>query len=339
LSSVATVAVCIATYRRTAEVRRLIDSLHLLELPSRAQPPTIHVIVVDNDPNGSALTELAEVSTLPPVPGGGGIHLVHEPVRGIPQARNAGLRTARELEATLIAFLDDDEVVTTSWLDELLQVQHRHDADVVAGPVLPRFEGDPPDWLTAGGFFERARAATGADLGAAMRRGGLRVALLRRLSRRGLVPTPSTNNALVTRTAMDALGEFDTRLALAGGSDRELFQRAADRGLSIVWADEAAVMEEVPPHRQRVGWLLRRAFRLGNNMPLLHSLSRVSLGHSVMRRAEVAAFALLAVGSGSVQAISGLLRGRHVVVRGLCQMARGLGAGAGLVGYVYEEYR
>jgi hypothetical protein len=69
-------------------------------------------------------------------------------------------------------------------------------------------------------------------------------------------------------------------------------------------------------------------------MPLLYRL----MDPARPRRAEVAAFSVAAILWGSTRTLIGMLRGRHVIVTGLRTVARGLGALAGVWGYVYEEY-
>src|SRR5690606_31942716 len=80
--------------------------------------------------------------------------------QGIPFARNAVLEAFQEF-GDVLAFVDDDEEVTSSWLSRLLTTWSSTGADVVAGPVLPLFEEEPPSWVVRGGLFNRKRMATG----------------------------------------------------------------------------------------------------------------------------------------------------------------------------------
>jgi succinoglycan biosynthesis protein ExoM len=81
------------------------------------------VIVVDNEaePNNRAIVDEF------------GAIYVHEPRRGIVNARNAAVEAALRLEADFIAFTDDDCEPSESWLCGMLEAQRLHDADVVRG--------------------------------------------------------------------------------------------------------------------------------------------------------------------------------------------------------------
>ena len=58
---------------------------------------------------------------------------------------------------------------------------------------------------------------------------------------------------------------FDTRYRFTGGSDSDFFNRATYRGARIVWEQSAVVSEIVPQSRLRLGWQLKRAFRVATN--------------------------------------------------------------------------
>ena len=96
---------------------------------------TFEVVLVDNDPVGSALALLRALNDPR-------VAVVHEPRAGVANARNAGLRAAK---GGTIAFLDDDELAPAGWLAELKRVQAAHDADVVFGPVRTKLATRPRD--------------------------------------------------------------------------------------------------------------------------------------------------------------------------------------------------
>lgn len=159
---------------------------------SKCQPSHLDVIVVDNDPNGSACAFCEQIkSEFKWI-----LQCDIEPRRGIPFARNKAL-ACLEKDVDFVAFIDDDEVPAPLWLDELLSVQASYKADTVSGPVLPHFAQAVPAWVTKGRFFERPRHATGH-----------------------LVKGSATNNVLVRADVLRKLvPAFDERLALCGGSD------------------------------------------------------------------------------------------------------------------------
>ncbi|HEY7768427.1 glycosyltransferase, partial [Longimicrobium sp.] len=126
------VAVCAVTYLRPRGLARLLEGLAALRFGG-GRGPELEIVVVDNDPARSAEAVCDEWSDRLPWP----LRYRHEERRGVSHARNAAVAAAREAGAEMMAFIDDDEVPQPGWLDELLRVQAQHDADVVAGPVLP----------------------------------------------------------------------------------------------------------------------------------------------------------------------------------------------------------
>ncbi|MDH3009317.1 glycosyltransferase family 2 protein [Gordonia alkanivorans] len=223
------VAVCIATYKRPHELRELLASLD----DASANPDRMQVIVVDNDPSGSA-SQVCQESSLP-------IDYVLETTPGIPAARNAALKRIRS-DAQYIAIVDDDETVSAGWLDLLEDQLHRSKADVVAGPVVSILPDEAPRWVVRGGFHGRERCRSGEE-----------------------VPLAATNNVLFRIDFLQKLDfpYFDSSFTETGGSDSDLFWRMRRVGAKIVWCDEAEVTEYVPIDRCRIGWIVKRATRVG----------------------------------------------------------------------------
>ena len=296
---------CVATYLRPEGLARLLQAFDRLVF-AKSETPELEIIVVDNDPQGSALAVCAHVSGALRWP----LRYHHEPRPGISFARNAAVRIAAAAE--FVAFIDDDEVPEPQWLDELLYVQRVHEADVVAGPVIPEFPDGAPIWLRRGGFFDLPRYRTGQKL-----------------------DYTAAGNVLVRSTVFHALNPpFDERLALAGGEDTLFFLRAARAGYLLVWADEALAREYIPRSRVRAGWLLQRAFRVGNSW----ALCLCSLQPSLRGRAVRVAKGTGRVAGGLLVLPFSPLGGRGTVLRVLRAILFGIGDLAGVVGLRYDEY-
>jgi succinoglycan biosynthesis protein ExoM len=122
------VAVCIGTFRRPEGLRRLLQALDALRF-ERLPRPDLVIVVVDNDPAGSARAVCDSIAPTVRYT----IRYEIEATPGISHVRNRAARLARD-QADLVAYLDDDEVPEPRWLEELLVVQQAHAADVVAGP-------------------------------------------------------------------------------------------------------------------------------------------------------------------------------------------------------------
>jgi GT2 family glycosyltransferase len=300
------VDIAIASYRRPKGLYRLLGGVQRLRFAGAA--PDLRVVVVDNDPLGSARAVCEDARGWLDLP----LLYCIEKRRGIPQARNAAVAVAQD-RAEFVAFIDDDEVPSPQWLAELLRVQALHGADAVAGPCEPLFEEPVPRWIERGHFFERPRHATGASIDYAF-----------------------THNVLVRTHALAALGAlFDERMALLGGSDGELFRRLASNGHRIVWSDEAVVFEWVPRSRASARWILERAFRVGSSSSFVdrnHSAHRVS-------SARVLAHGGWCVAKGATLLPVGAFRGRAGAMQALRLAAFGVGRIGGLAGIHREEYR
>jgi succinoglycan biosynthesis protein ExoM len=300
------VTICAITYRRPEGLVRLLEGIErqCLEQPQ----PSVEVIVVDNDANGSARSICQKRSTDFRWP----LHYSVEPEPGISQARNHALRLALP-RADLVAFIDDDEVPEPNWLAELLGAARRCGADVVTGPVVPYFPEPVPEWVLRGEFFERPRHSDGAE-----------------------IPVARTGNVLVHRRVFDHLGTwFDPKLGLSGSSDTLFFMRAKRAGFRIVWADRAEVVEWVPTSRATTGWLCRRNFRGGNG----YARCTLLLDRSPKARIVRAAKGVGQIAQGLLPLPVGAIRGRHVWMRHWLRAAFGLGTVAGVLGYFFQEYR
>lgn len=241
------VAVCVITYRRPAELSRLLDSLTDLRFPSR--PPWLELIVVDNDAEGSAEPIVDDARPRHPWP----VHYEVEPRRGIPVARNRALEVASS-RVDFVAMVDDDEIATPRWLGELLTTAIEYQAAAVAGPVRPEYREDVPRWVRRAGFFEPARRETGSAL-----------------------PYAWTGNVLLRTSALERLEcWFDEDWTSTGGSDVEFFLRLNAAGGQIVWAERAEAYERVAGERASLRWLLRRHYRNGINLARLGRRLRIA---------------------------------------------------------------
>ncbi len=227
------VSVVIATFRRPGPLLLAARSVLAQE---GIVPGDIELIIVDNDPAGSAapvfdeLVRQASIKT----------HLVHVREPGVARARNAGVAAAR---GEFIVFLDDDEEAPPTWLAALLRIQAETSADVVFGPVrasLPDGVHEHREYLER--FFSRS----GPDVS-----GPLDLYY-------------GCGNSLLRRSALpDPLAPFSTSRDHTGGEDDLLFGAMQQGSARFAWAHEAWVLEHVPVDRARLGYALRRAFAYG----------------------------------------------------------------------------
>lgn len=300
-------AVCIPTYRRPERLAALLAALAELRFELGPEPD-VAVLVVDNDAEGSA----AAVCRGVPASFRWRLRYLQEPERGLARVRNRLLEEARQEGSDYAAFIDDDEVPSPAWLDAMLAARRRFGADVVVGPVLPRFSSEPPRWVLEGGFFERSLRETGARLGAA-----------------------NSGNTLLKMSMLRGLGGFDRRYDLTGGEDTEFFMRAAKQGRVMVYCREGEVYEAVGPERANAGFLLRRSFCSGNIWARCRLQSEPGLG----TRLGLAAKGLAQVAAAAIAVLPAACLGRRRLVRVCLFGADGLGMCLGVVGFSFEGYR
>lgn len=300
------IAICIITYNRPEGLARLLNSLGAISF-AKCEKPLLELIVVDNDVSGTAMQLCQEMRSGFKWP----LNCFIEVKRGISYARNKAIESVSD-DAGFVAFIDDDEVPEPYWLDELLYVQYKYNADVVTGPVLPYFTGDVSKWIQRGGFFERERHPTGHFISYAR-----------------------TGNVLIRSKIFNDLGRFDERFALTGGEDTHFFMRVHRAGFKIVWSDAAIVYEWVPESRMNAKWILQRAFRVGNT----DGLCEIYLSSSLLVRIVWTARGFARISKGLLRIPAVFLFGRHQLVKSLRSIFHGAGTIAGIVGIKYEEYR
>ena len=302
------VSICITTYQRPEGLRQLLAAIEQLQF-IQIEPPEIEVVVIDNDAAGLACefcrqlkSEFKWILTC-------GIELQ----RGISYARNHTIAAASP-RAEFIVTIDDDEVPEPQWLEQLLLVQHKYAADVVAGPVLPIFpDRDVPNWVKQGGFFDLPRYSTGQ-----------------------LLKVAFAGNVLVRSKILKDLDKpFDERFALTGGEDSDLFMRLYQAGSKLVWADEAIVYESVPKQRTTLKYILQRSYRSWSTHSLLERELYPALRVQAIRVLKGIALILI----GICLLIPALFQGQYAVVKALRSICRGCGTIAGLLGKHYQEYK
>ncbi|AZY49987.1 glycosyltransferase family 2 protein [Bordetella avium] len=232
------ITVCMATYRRLPQLELLLADLAAQTLPPR------QIVVVDNDAAASA-RPVVEAHRAALQARGIALDYAVQPEKSISLTRNMTVQRAR---SAWLAFIDDDERAPPQWLALLSDSAHRFGADGVLAPVLPVLPPHAPAWLRRGHFYEWARFPTGTELpGNALRLG----------------------NALLSMACLNRLRPlFDPVYGLTGGEDGDMLLRLRQTGARLIWCDEAAVTEPVTDERMRVGWLLRRALRGGQDFAL-----------------------------------------------------------------------
>jgi GT2 family glycosyltransferase len=129
-------SIIIPTYNRVESLRRAVRSI----LEQTAPRDSFEVVVVDNNSTDDTPRVASEFA-----PGGLAIRSVSETRLSFTAARHSGAAAAR---GRYLCYIDDDVVVNKHWLAAIIQTFQSSDrVGMVAGPVHPQFEVQPPDWI------------------------------------------------------------------------------------------------------------------------------------------------------------------------------------------------
>lgn len=302
VDAAATIIIGVATFRRPSQLRELLP-----DLIKQAADLDARVVVVDNDPGGSARDVVTALER---------VKYVHEPRPGLAAVRNRLLREAGD--ADLLVFIDDDERPTEGWLAALVGVWRRTGCTAVSGPVRSIFQHPPAQLVSATGVFDRVRRPTGT-----------------------LLRGSATNNLLLDLHWLRAHGiAFDPEFGESGGEDTMLTHSIVAAGGTIVWCDEAEVIEAVPAERTRLGWVMRRLVRTSNSWARVEI--KIGKAQDAYRKTFVATVARVPYlgGRGIAYALLGLVtQDRQRQAIGLRDVCCAFGVGLATVGRVRAEYR
>ena len=228
-------SVVICTRDRPRMLARCLESL-----ASQASPPR-QVVVVDKSGQGSARQTCQ---------GRPEVTYVHEARPGLSRARNAGVAAAH---GEILAFTDDDVVLSANWTREIVRAFQYSAADAVTGLILPAEIETPAQRafeLDLGGFTSRhVPMIFDAEFLARTRPMGPQVWRI-----------GAGANMAFRRSVFTRFGGFDERLG-AGASgcseDSEFWYRILASGGICLYEPRAVVR-----HHHRRGWVdLRRQLR------------------------------------------------------------------------------
>jgi glycosyltransferase involved in cell wall biosynthesis len=305
------VTVGVPTFRRPDDLQALLpvllDQAEQLTLATDGRF-LVDVLVVDNDPDGSAAGTAAAAAS-------SGVRYVCESRPGIAAVRNRALDEAAG--SRLLAMIDDDELPQPRWLEHLVLTWEQSRPAAVAGRVLAAYQGVLEPWVAAGDFFLRFSFPTGTE-----------------------VTTAAAGNLLLDLDQVRRAGiRFATDLGLSGGEDN-LFSRALVRaGGRIVWCDESVAVDQVPATRMTRRWVLTRSWSHGNVSVLTDlRLAEGLLGRAGVRFRGLSRGLVRVAGGGLRWALGLLTRSDRHEARGLRTLLRGAGMVSGVVGLMYLEY-
>jgi glucosyl-dolichyl phosphate glucuronosyltransferase len=230
-----TVSIC--TWNRAVVLDRTLAQFARIEAPAGGW----ELVVVNNASTDDTAAVLERWQQHLP------LRIVLEPKPGIAHARNTALAAAR---GDILVCADDDIRIQPDWLNVYLnRFERSPDVGLLAGPVRPWFEGEPPRWLST--IWPHVAVMYGeCDYG----EDELELAAPHRL--------PYGANYAVRRAAIAHLS-FDARLgrrrtAGALGEETVMFEALLAQGTRGIYLPAAAVGHWIPASCQTLKFLRSR---------------------------------------------------------------------------------
>lgn len=254
MSALPVISVIVATYNRSAGLRRMLESLRV------AIPPTCpwELCVVNNnsrDDTEAVLQEFARSGSLPLRP-------LFETRQGQSFSSNAGIQASR---GSLLVFTDDDLLVDQHWLVNLERAVNRQPEVIgFAGRAIATWETPRPRW------FVQDEPLRSCQLGVLAYDLGDQPFVLQP----GIGPAPVGANMAYRRTAFERYGLLREDMGpppqLFPGADTEFSYRVRKHGERIVYVPDAIVRHPVDPRRLQRRYALRWAYQIGRGRARFH---------------------------------------------------------------------
>jgi glycosyltransferase involved in cell wall biosynthesis len=143
------ITVILCTYNRCVSLAKALNSAAALAVPQWAE---WEVLVVDNNSRDQTRGVVEDFSRRYP----GRFRYLFEAQPGKSHALNAGIREAR---GEILAFMDDDVTVASTWLHNLTAPLQDSRWAGSGGPIIPQWPCSPPRWLPLGSPYGLAPLA------------------------------------------------------------------------------------------------------------------------------------------------------------------------------------
>lgn len=270
-----TLSAIVPTHDRPIALRRCLETLRDQDVDASR----FEVVVIDDGSAADIRTVVESVAGESAIP----IRYEQQELTGLNGARNRG---ASVTSGEVLAFLDDDTLVSPTWASTLLTAFDAHACAAVGGRIELGLDGVAPPWLADVSHYLAAY-----DLGPAPR---------------WLEddPVPVGANCAVRRSDFDRLGGFRIGLDRIAGSlvsngDTEFFRRLRSMGGRLRYEPDASVIHCVPADRLTVEFFDKRHRAQGVSDELLLRLEGddVPLGHLVGLIREIASAGVAVAGA------------------------------------------
>ncbi len=228
-----TISVIVCTFNRKEMVVNCVQSL------LRQGYEKKEIIVVDDASTDGTYEALSDYGSIKVIR--------HDSEKGSSSSKNDGIK---EASGEIIAFTDDDCVVSENWLKEISHTIRF--CDMVGGPVKPLLNGSLPPWWDDGLFWVI----------------GISPRLSIRIQHQKTPNYPPGSNIAVKKEVLEKINGFNEKLTrfnggLLGTEDVELCEKTRKFGYTIKSNNRMVVYHRVPRNRLTFRYVLRRAYAEG----------------------------------------------------------------------------
>lgn len=227
----------------------------------------VEVVVIDNGSTDNTKEVVEQCSAQTPYP----FRYVFEPIAGLCQARNRGRAEAR---GSVLAYIDDDEILGDGWVARLREHFLRRRSDCLGGKIGSKLEGELPFPMddTMRWFFCETKLGDEARFLESPEH-------------------PYGGNMAFTTEVFDTVGGFDPELKLYG-DETNFFKRASDAGFSMYYDPELVTDQVIPANRLTEEELRAKSYQWGNGAATGWMLTRPTM---LQRAAKIVEYSLRSV--------------------------------------------
>ena len=237
------ISIIIATYRRYEDLKRCLESMIHLETDLSF---SYNVIVVDNACDDTTKEIICSFQKTPSF----AIQYLSEPSQGKCNAVNLGIKNST---ADILAFTDDDVLVDSQWLKQIVNCFRNYNCDGVGGKVLPRYTKQTPQWIK-----DCAKELGGP------------IVYYNQGEDTHLYQKPQLEflgaNFSCKRDVFDKIGLFRTDIGpgkAVMGDDTEFINRMVKAGMTLYYCGQSFVWHPVPSERITLVYIARWNMMVG----------------------------------------------------------------------------
>lgn len=233
------ISICICTRDRQEGLLIALDSLENMKIPTDVE---VKIIVVENNNNNDSeliVFDFAAKSRFE-------FCYSLETRKGLAYARNKSVKEAGDCD--FCCFVDDDQVVDSNWLVELLRCRNEFNSDGVYCSCIPRFNKKVAPYILNFHEFEQYEYGT-------------------------ILKTAATGGLLLSKKYLDMVeGPFDLKFNFTGGEDIYMTNAVSNLGAVIRYTPHAKTYEIIPENRTTIKYIIKRTYRNSNTLLLVKTL-------------------------------------------------------------------